>query len=427
MKKITVALMVILAGTVNLKESYGDDFKLIPSVAVREEYNDNIFYSSSDEVDDFITTVTGKLEISQRTERLDLNLTGLVAPFWYADNSELDEIDQDYRGRIDYQMTPRSSGRADAFFIIDNRPDRDIVTTGLVQNVDQRQRYHFGAGLNHMFTELFSADLAYDFNRDDWDRDVLDIEDFRGHVVNLGLTYDIGRWLEPTTAWLNFGYSNYEYETSENESILGSVGGRHWFSETVNLSVDLGARYVDSEFEVPRLVLVPPASFSVVTETETNTGWGGIGRAILEYRGVKARANMLVSHDLAPVTGRIGPTVLTRAVANYNYRVLEKLRIGLSAGYYRNRANAGDFSAQDIDEDTYRVWPSIRWEIINNLTLAGAYYFTYLDDHENDTSTTRNQVYLELAYGLPLSDVFDFSPSQLRQIVEGTVPLPEPR
>jgi len=160
--KVIVFLVIILTWA---GQSPADEFQIIPSLAVREEYDDNIFYSSSDKEDDFVTTVAGKLELIERTERLHLNLSGRVAPFWYADNSDLDEVDQDYRGRISYQLTPRTVGRSDGYFIIDHRPDRDIVSTGLAQNVDKRDRYHFGAGVNHMLSEVLAADLSYDYNR----------------------------------------------------------------------------------------------------------------------------------------------------------------------------------------------------------------------------------------------------------------------
>ena len=422
--KVIVFLVIILTWAGQLP---ADEFQIIPSLAVREEYDDNIFYSSSDKEDDFVTTVAGKLELIERTERLHLNLSGRVAPFWYADNSDLDEVDQDYRGRISYQLTPRTIGRSDGYFIIDHRPDRDIVSTGLAQNVDKRDRYHFGAGVNHMLSEVLAADLSYDYNRDDWDRAVIDQEDYKGHIVNLGFTYDMARWLEPTKGLLNFSYGNYKYDSSETDSFAGLIGAQHWFSETVNLTVNAGARYVDSDFKVPQLRFVPPASFRIDTVNESNSGWGGVGRAVLEYRGEKARSNILVSHDMSPASGRLGPTVLTRAIFNLNYTPLEKLRLGLSGGYYRNRSDSGDFSAQDIDEDTYRIWPTISWEFYKNFSLEGGYYFTYLDDNEHDTTTKRHRVFLQLAYGLPLLDVFDFSAPEIRQIVDSTVPLPEPR
>jgi len=111
----------------------GDDFQIRPDITVRGEYSDNIFFAadSKDAVDDYTLTIRPGIVLTDRTERLNARLSGHVAPFFYKDNSELDDIDQDYRGRIRYQFTPRFSGSADAFYIVDHRIDRDLVTTGL--------------------------------------------------------------------------------------------------------------------------------------------------------------------------------------------------------------------------------------------------------------------------------------------------------
>ena len=74
---LNVLLLLVPSGVL------ADDFKLIPSLAVREEYNDNIFGSVSDTVDDFITTISPGLELVERTERLDLGLSAIVSPFFY--------------------------------------------------------------------------------------------------------------------------------------------------------------------------------------------------------------------------------------------------------------------------------------------------------------------------------------------------------
>ena len=52
------------------------NFNLTPSLKVREEYNDNIFFEYADTVDDYITTVTAGLELTERTDQLDLSLKG---------------------------------------------------------------------------------------------------------------------------------------------------------------------------------------------------------------------------------------------------------------------------------------------------------------------------------------------------------------
>jgi len=429
MKKVCLGLIAMMIGGVSLPAAHGDEFQIKPYIGVRGEYNDNIFFVSESEEDDYILTVMPGFELTERTERLDAKLSGEVAPFFYAHNSDLNDVDQDYRGRLGYQFTPRFEGRADAFFIVDNRPDRDILTTGLVQSNNQRKRYHAGGGTSYLLSEKAAADLSYNWNKDDWDKDVIDREDLTANTANLGLLYKLDSWLESSTGRLNFGYANYDYDTSKTDSFFGGLGLEHMFSELLTLEVDVGARYFHSKFDVTKLVPIVPGLpfYEAVVENESNSGWGGIGQAILEYRGEKARSNFLISRDLSASSGRSGPTDLFRAVFSYYYRFLEEMRVGLTAGYYYNKANADDFSSQKIDEDTFRIRPSIRWEFYDNFTLEGAYTYTYINDKVSDNDRSQNKIFLQVAYGLPLFEILDAFTPEGRQVISGTVPVPEPR
>ena len=405
---------------------YGDEFQIRPFIAVRGEYDDNIFFAanSNDAVDDYILTIRPGVVLTDRTERLNARLSGQVAPFFYNDNSDLDAVDQDYRGRIDYQFTPRFYGGADAFYIVDHRIDRDLLATGLVQNADRRDRYHFGGGLGYNLTEITAANLNYDFNRDNWESGA-NREDVDVNSVNLGLDHDLSRWLRATTGRLIVGYSNIDRDTAKSDSFVGSVAIRYRLSELFHLRLRGGARYVSSDFDVR--VGTDPVTGEPIIREESNSGWGGIGAATLGYYGERTRSNLLFSHDLSAGSGRNTPTVLTRLVGSVDYRILEELRLGLRAGIYRNKADSGDFGAEEIDQYTFRIRPDIRWEFYDNFTLTAAYRYTYLDNRATDRNSTRNAIFLQVSFGLPLSDFFDLSGSELRQVVSGAVPVPEPQ
>jgi hypothetical protein len=423
MLKATAVWMIgILVGLIALTEARADEFELKPFLAVRGEYIDNIFFDPNDEVDDVILIIRPGLELIHRTERLDTNLSAAVAPFFYLDNSEFDDVNQNYNGRIDYKFTPKFNGRTDAFYIVDNLPDRDIVGTGLVQGVDTRERYHFGAGANYLLSEKAVMDLAYDYNRDDWDKNASDREDLTQNVVDLDFSYNLGDWLEVTTGLLSFEYGSYDYDTSNTESFSGGAGLHRMLSETYSLEVRLGARYVDSEFDV-----VEKSGSEPVIGQESNSGWGGVGQAILEYEGEKTRGSFLASHDLSGVSGQQGPTQLTRIIFSISHRLQEDLRLGLMTGLYRNKADEGDFSTQEIETYTFDVSPNIRWEFFENFTLESGYRFTYLRNEVANTSAARNTIYIQLAYGLPLFEYLDLFSAQGQQVLSGAWPVPEPR
>ena len=126
MRKIGLAILLVALTFVSPDVGRTDEFKLIPSVGVREEYNDNIFYTTNDTVDDFITTIRLGLELIERTERLNLNISATVSPFFYADLTDLDDIDQNYWGGGSYQISTLLGVNAHALYDVSNRRDRDI-------------------------------------------------------------------------------------------------------------------------------------------------------------------------------------------------------------------------------------------------------------------------------------------------------------
>ena len=103
------------------------EFKVIPSVALKGEYNDNVFFDEDDQISDYIGTVTPGLEIINRTERLDLNLNGHYRIIRYKDAGELDAEDYDGSGRLSYSLTPVLRLNAGALYDKSTQPDRDVV------------------------------------------------------------------------------------------------------------------------------------------------------------------------------------------------------------------------------------------------------------------------------------------------------------
>jgi len=55
---------------------WGNEFRLVPSISIKEEYNDNIFFLTDDIRNDFITTISPSLEMVNNTEKLETKFVG---------------------------------------------------------------------------------------------------------------------------------------------------------------------------------------------------------------------------------------------------------------------------------------------------------------------------------------------------------------
>ena len=414
-----VRLLVALTVSLYAAGAAADDFDITPSIAVRQEYNDNIFFDDEDEEDDLITTVKPGLEITNRSERINFSLKGEVSPFFYWDNDELDDVDQDYSSRLNYMLTERLRFNGSASLRYDNRPDRDILTTGLSLESESRRQQRYNAGFDYSISETINTGITGGYRRDDFMANTdPDDEDWKAWDAGFSYTHDISRWFNNTIGRLNLGYSNYDFETSETDYYYGTVGFQRQVTELFNLLIDIGARYTDSDFEVQQLVIVPPGIPTIVASDENDSSIGGVAQAVLEYRGLKTRGNILASHDIDAASGRRGAVQRSRFVLNGGYLLQEKLRIGLTAGVYYNQSDDDEFAQDEIDEFVYRLRPNLRWEFYDNFTLETAYAYTYVDDKTVDGDSQQHLVYAQLAFGYPLFDLIDIigSPGGLNRI-----------
>jgi len=388
-----IALTIMLPAGV-----LADEFKLIPSISVREEYNDNIFFDDTQEIDDWITTISPGLELIDKTERLDLNLSARGHGVKYGQSDELDDFDQDYSGNISYRVTSVLRVSAGAGYTVDSRADRDIETTGLVLSSDERKRYSGRLSGEYVLTEKTATFLSYAYEKDDFD-DPQEV-DYKYHSSNLGVTHDLSEFLPRTVARMNFGYSYYDSSNTTVDNYSGTVGFSWAMTEVFNLLVDLGTRYTRSEFSVAqRHPFIP---FIIMTREEKDNSWGGVGNVALSYRGEVTTASLSASKDVRPGGGDSETTDRTSFLFKVSRRFAEKFSAHLSGEYFLNQADAGELSRTDIDEQTISIRPGLSCEILDNLILTASYTFTRLKDKENHTDPERNLVYVQMSYGIPL-------------------------
>ena len=407
LKKISVIICLVTLMFVCVDEINADEFKLIPSLGVSEEFNDNIFFTVDDTEDDFITTILAGLELIERTERLDLDILAKVSPFYYTDYSEFDDVDQNYQGKGSYKISESFGVNANALYDVSNRRDRDVETSGIVLSNDKRKRGSFGLGFDYTFTEKTAMAFSGNYLKEKWDSINIDRQDLETYGGFFNFTHSFRQFERPTIGRLNLGFERYTFEgesveTSDTYNFFATIGVQHWFSEIVNLLVDFGANYTDSDYINFQEVLVPPSTIEIRLVELNNTKITGTGKAILEIRGEKTRGSIKIAHGVYPASGRGTTVERSDAVLNLRRRLTERSVIAISTGYYKNKADADQFSFRALDEDTIFVRPTIRWQIFDNFTLDASYIYNNVDDRIVNRDRSQNVVYMQIAYGLPL-------------------------
>ena len=211
-----------------------------------------------------------------RTERLDLRLAARVQQLWYSRLSYLDELDQYYTGSVQYALTPSLSVNGRAGYTVDSQPDRDILETGLRRTTAKRQNQAYGASGNYTINEKMSTSLSYDYSKDTYFDQVLNLNDMESNVVNLGFTRNLGTFGPGLlTGRLNVGYRRYLDANSTVDGYWATVGLSSTFHEKWSFLIDAGARRTDTKYTIPTLFIPGLGA--------TGKNAAGLGRGIERY------------------------------------------------------------------------------------------------------------------------------------------------
>lgn len=387
---------------------WGNEFRLIPSISIKEEYNDNIFFLTDDVRNDFITTVSPSLEMVNNTEKLETNLLARLDRFDYADNREISETDQLYQGTFRYRATSLFGISAEAGYVRDSQPGRDIGTSGIILSTVPRNRYKASLSADYQLSEKTAVGLSYTFGRDDYES--TRYTDYISHDVNAGLVYDMGRYFQRVKGRVNLGYSNYVFYDSRIDSVMCTAGFSRALSEKGSILIDGGIRHTWSEFSVtePEYMYINvggiyiPIFIGYVKVPQKNDGWGWVGNVSLHYEGERGNGSLTYNRDITPASGLNGAVERNALMLSIQYRMTYEFSILFSGGYYTNKSEAGQFSTQVVDQRTIRVNPGVRYEFSKNIYLESSYDYTAVDDLTSNTSAHRNFLSMRLYMQYPI-------------------------
>lgn len=386
---------VVCLSMLNAGMAGAAEVKLIPSATVRQEYNDNVFFSVNDRKSDWITTLSPGITLSGRTERIEVNASARIDDIHYRDERDLNATDQFYQGKLRFRPTMKLSLSGEAAYSRDSRPDRDIETTGLVLNAVKRERQSYGGSGDWRVTERLSTGLSYKYDRDRYDN--MGYIDQESQNANLGFYYDL---FQKTKGRLIFGYGNYRSPGTVVDTCSGTAGFSTELSEVWSLIVDAGASYTRTQFDVTYLKYVPIYQSSLitiyrpsyVTQEESNSSWGTVGQVALAYKGEKTTGSVVLSKSIAAAAGRTGATDRTSVALDIGHRFTYKFSASVSAMYYLNESDAGQYSPYGIDEKSMRIGAKLKYEFTHDIALEAAYYHYRVEYRNNDTFASRNHI-----------------------------------
>lgn len=379
--------------------SAAQDFKFTPGLSFDEQYNDNVYYSRTDEEDDFITNITPSLSMNYNTEVMNLFSYGLVRFRRYASENDLDREDYEFGGRVRYRLSEKLRFLGRMFYIqdytlesryneipdsaIDDDPieDTDYIERGIENFLSEREQYKAYASMAYNLTEVSDINLNYNYFRKTYDSE----ENTDYDTNRIGLEYNYKLKGQKDKVGANLSYKQRDSDTSDTDSYQLGMVWKHRFSETAYLYTNFGGQYSEQTFN---------------NSGQKEDNWNWFGDVRVRIRGESNIIKAGFRQDLN--TASDGEAVnVSRLYFDAKQLLSQRFVFEVDGDFYVTRQN--DESLSDVDEIYFDITPSFRYLLTENHSIRLAYNYTIEHDRrlDEDKDIERNRVWVSLEFRFP--------------------------
>lgn len=348
-----------------------------PSLSVRGDYNDNLFYSANQREALWGFRVSPGTKFMARTESLEVSGSAYAEFVNYYGKRGVDYVNLYFPVTAAYR-TEKDIWGLGGTFNRDNTLRTELSQTGVVNSFTQRNFASVQPSWTRSLTDRLSIRTSYDLTdvtyEDGLSRGLFN---FRMHEGKTGLSYNLSGsdLIEGTVSYANFDVPDRNFQTSVGGVLAKAT---HQFSEIFSGILAGGVRAVSTTFPSGGGAtqtdqnLVPVGSATIEAKLESTVINGGFSREVypsgLGQLVRTDRVSMSVVRELAPtltasLTGDVywvkpvGPP-LAQANSRY-YRVSPKLQWRLSdwwsleATYSYSRFEADQLGIGAFQNATY--------------------------------------------------------------------------
>ena len=345
---------------------------VLPSFTLAEEFDDNVFVSTTDPKSDFITRLTPGLQLGYRSVPFTLLASGSIDAEIYANNSELSDAANRKRAALEVKYLPFRllTVSLNVTYFETNTPSELVPTTGLQLARTRATQLAIIPAATYEITSVDTATASYAFFHDTLDGGL----DNDTHRVKLGYA----RQLTP----LDTGFINYRLHVFENQgnpttiTNTPTLGWKRQLTPNTVLTLEGG----------PRVVSGGPSFIDDTVEPEAH--------ASLEHSFKLAKVALEYHRTEAIVVGRPGKVELESVSGSFEIEPMRLLKLRFQPGYYRT------FGGEDPTATVYGFLLGALYPIKSWLTARLDYRFAY--QKQADTSLPHNIVTLSLDFVYPV-------------------------
>ena len=347
-------------------------FRILPTLKVEEEYNDNIFATDGNEQEDFITHVKPSLTIESDWSRHSLTAYANADAAFYADNGDEDNTDYTVgtTGRLDVLRETYIFGGASHALLHEDRGDPNA--TGSITEPTEYEQNNANISV-YRGLRRFSVTADADYTEFDYEDDITtaggindnDDRDRYKAKTGLRLGYEI---LPDYEAFVQGNVNKIDYDDAINN---GNNRDSDGYEVETGLALDLGGKtrgevsvgFMEQKYDDPTLsdvddftygasILWNPSQLTSVRLNADRTIEETVQTGASAY--VNSTAGIAVEHELLR-------SVLVGANFNYSFHKYEGVNItreddwyaaGADVKYLINRYSNFDLSYEFLDRDS---------------------------------------------------------------------------
>lgn len=402
--KICFRLFLSLLLASSCVPGYAGPTNLIPSLSIRQEYNNNITFSQNNAKEDSITIVTGSVLLRHKTQRIDAQTVLEIKKKIYQDYRELNDVDTVFSTGFDARLSERVSLGTELLISKDSLRGETAEAIGVALTGD-RERHELSINNSYMISEISRLRVSLDFG----DISIKEAgENEINENLNIGLQYDhnLSKIWENTTglAGLNFQRYTSDIHDTDTGSVFFPETRTDYTSDVWQMTIGLSKQatelfnfYIQSGIgysQTKEIRTRTGGGFGTVTNSSTSDSFSGLLFAGLTYDGLYTDADLTISHDIRGSSGTNGTLERSSLSLDMSSRLTSDLwlRFQISGILNRNERTTSD----DLDTLTITMAPGFRYQIDRELFISGGYRYTLIDDREDNTSKERNLFYLEI-------------------------------
>jgi len=351
-----------------------------PSLGGKGEYDDNVKFVPTDREDDFVFTISPAMEMIYASDLIDFQSDIIIDVLRYADNTDLDTVNQRYELKGDYRFQPRWSISGLISYVKDTTLDTELQETGRVADRSDRRRFDVDGGLNYQLTEVSELGLNYHFKDVEFESDLY--TDYQSNSAAMFYSRKLKDEVNTVGAQLAYYYRDSDVSDLYEYNLL--MNWEHLFSPQILVYLSGGVSYSVQDFK---------------DENRTEKNWRPTGHSYIRWRGETSRLIFGYRRDIRTDTN--GQAIdVDRIYCRARQSLTERWELGLTGSLYFSK---------DIDQSYndgtrfFDISPAIYYKLTENHALQLAYKYANEKDRDREDHQTadRNRIWLGLEFNFP--------------------------